>query len=69
MLAIQAPMEIDPARPVPIYQQLKTLIVDGILERRYTPDDRLPTEHELCELHGISRTPVNRALSELAAEG
>jgi ABC-type glycerol-3-phosphate transport system substrate-binding protein len=62
-------MEIDPARPVPIYQQLKTLIVDGILERRFGPDDRLPTEHELCDLHGISRTPVNRALSELAAEG
>jgi multiple sugar transport system substrate-binding protein len=69
MRYIEAPMEIDPALPVPIYQQLKTLIVDGILEQRYAPDDRLPTEHELCELHGISRTPVNRALSELAAEG
>jgi ABC-type glycerol-3-phosphate transport system substrate-binding protein len=62
-------MEIDPARPVPIYQQVKTLIIDGILERRFSPDTRLPTEHELCDLHGISRTPVNRALSELAAEG
>jgi ABC-type glycerol-3-phosphate transport system substrate-binding protein/DNA-binding transcriptional regulator YhcF (GntR family) len=69
MRYIVAPMEIDPARPVPIYQQLKSLIVEGILERRYTPDARLPTEHELCDLHGISRTPVNRALSELAAEG
>lgn len=61
-------MQIDPARPVPIYQQLKTLIIDAILERRF-PEDRLPTEHELCEIHGISRTPVNRALSELASEG
>jgi multiple sugar transport system substrate-binding protein len=69
MRYIQPPMEIDPARPVPIYQQLKSLIVEGILERRYTPDTRLPTEYELCELHGVSRTPVNRALSELAAEG
>jgi ABC-type glycerol-3-phosphate transport system substrate-binding protein/DNA-binding transcriptional regulator YhcF (GntR family) len=69
MRYIHGPMEIDPARPVPIYQQLKTLIGDGILERRYRPGDRLPTEHELCELHGISRTPVNRALSELASEG
>lgn len=61
-------MLIDPARPVPIYQQLKSLLIDAILERRF-PDGRLPTEHELCEMHGISRTPVNRALSELAAEG
>ena len=61
-------MEIDPARPVPIYQQLKTLLVDAILERQF-PDGRLPTEHQLCEIHGISRTPVSRALSELAAEG
>ena len=69
--ALHSGADGDRSRPCrfPIYQQLKTLLVDGILERRYTPDDRLPTEHELCELHGISRTPVNRALSELAAEG
>lgn len=62
-------MEIDPGQPVPIYQQIRTMVIDDILERRYAPTERLPTEHELCELHGISRTPVNRALSELAAEG
>ncbi|HEX3202087.1 MAG TPA: winged helix-turn-helix domain-containing protein [Actinomycetes bacterium] len=30
---------------------------------------RAATEHQLCERHGISRTPVTRALSELATEG
>ena len=68
MSYIAAAMQIDPARPVPIYLQLKTLLVDAD-PRAPVPDDRLPTEHELCEMHGISRTPVNRALSELAAEG
>jgi multiple sugar transport system substrate-binding protein len=62
-------MSIDPAQPIPIYFQLKTLILEEILGGRYGPQDRLPTEHELCERYGISRTPVTRALSELAEEG
>ena len=62
-------MSIDPAQPIPIYFQLKTLLLEEILGGRYGPEDRLPTEHELCEQYGISRTPVTRALSELAEEG
>src|SRR4051794_5005231 len=61
--------ELDPALPVPIYFQLKTLLTEEILTGRYGPDERLPTEHELCARFGISRTPVSRALSELADEG
>ena len=64
----QAP-KIDPAQPIPIYFQLKTLLLEDILGGRYDGDGRLPTEHELCERYGISRTPVTRALSELAEEG
>ena len=62
-------MEVDPDQPIPIYFQLKTLLLEEILEGRYGADGRLPTEHELCERFGISRTPVSRALSELADEG
>jgi ABC-type glycerol-3-phosphate transport system substrate-binding protein len=35
----------------------------------YKPGDRLPTEQELCETFGISRTPVRHALTELTYEG
>jgi multiple sugar transport system substrate-binding protein len=62
-------MAIDPTQPIPIYFQLKTLLLEEILGGRYGVDDQLPTEHELCEQHRISRTPVSRALSELADEG
>ena len=62
-------MEVDPNQPIPIYFQLKTLLVEEILKGRYGADGRIPTEHELCERFGISRTPVSRALSELADEG
>jgi multiple sugar transport system substrate-binding protein len=67
--ALATPMSIDPAQPIPLYFQLKTLLLEEILGGRYGPDDRLPTEHELCERHRISRTPVTRALTELADEG
>jgi ABC-type glycerol-3-phosphate transport system substrate-binding protein/DNA-binding transcriptional regulator YhcF (GntR family) len=62
-------MSIDPQQPIPLYYQLKTLLLEEILSGRYGPGDRLPTEHQLCEQFQISRTPVTRALSELADEG
>lgn len=62
-------MTVDPAAPIPIYFQLKTVLLEDIVGGRYGPGDRLPTEHELCATYGISRTPVHRALSELAEEG
>lgn len=60
---------IDPSQPLPVYVQLKTLLIEDIIRGRYSPGEQLPTEHELCALYGISRTPVHRALAELAMEG
>lgn len=62
-------MTIDPSQPIPLYFQLKTLLLESMIRGEYGPGDRLPTEHELCERFGLSRTPVSRALSELAEEG
>lgn len=45
------------------------MILERISAGVYLPGDRLPTEHEICTTYGISRTPVHRALSELADEG
>ena len=62
-------MDLDPSRPVPVFFQLKTLILEQVSSGVYLPGDRLPTELEFCNRYGISRTPVHRALSELANEG
>lgn len=60
---------LDPDGPIPLYFQLKNLLREQILSGRFGPGERLPTEMELCEIYGISRTPVHRALAELAEEG
>jgi multiple sugar transport system substrate-binding protein len=60
---------IDPDQPLPIYVQLKTLLLEEILSGVYGSDGQLPTEHQLCARYNISRTPVHRALAELAADG
>ena len=62
-------MAIDPTQPIPLYFQLKTVLLEEILGGIYGRDGQLPTEHELCDRYEISRTPVSRALSELAEEG
>src|SRR5215208_8530056 len=62
-------MTLDATQPIPLYFQLKTLLLEEILAGAYGADGRLPTEHELVDQYAISRTPVTRALSELAEEG
>jgi multiple sugar transport system substrate-binding protein len=60
---------MEPAPPLPAYYRLKRRLLADIEAGHYGADGRLPTEHELCAAHGLSRTPVARALTELAAEG
>ncbi len=60
---------INRGSPVPIYHQLEMLIRQRIRSGLWVPGDRIPTERELCQRHGISRSPVRQALSQLAQEG
>lgn len=60
---------VDPTSPVPLYHQIKLVVLEAIGRGLLRPGERLPTEHELCELLGVSRTPTTRALGELADEG
>lgn len=63
------PSIVDPSHPIPVYAQLKSHIMEMVLNGRYGADGQLPTESELCQHFGLSRTPVHRALAELASDG
>lgn len=60
---------IDKNVPVPMYYQLKKMIQDMIKDGRLKPGDMLPTEFELSDMFGISRTTTRQAIMELVMEG
>lgn len=60
---------VDRGSPVPYYHQLyeylASLIQNGILQ----PGDQIPTELEICEMTGLSRSVVRQAVHDLVNEG
>ncbi len=59
--------DIDRESPLPLYHQLKQILLVEIDQQGLVPGDRLLGDHLLCEKYGISRTVVRQALAELEA--
>jgi GntR family transcriptional regulator len=55
--------------PVPLYYQLKTILLEQIRTGQMKPNDRLPAEDELAATYGVSKATVRQALNELAVAG
>ncbi len=66
---IHSKVSIDPNSPIPIPQQLRTLVLERIREGVYKAGERLPSERALAESCGISRTSVRETIKELLTEG
>ena len=49
----------------PLWLQLKSILQGQIQSGELLPDSRLYSEHELCQMYGLSRSVVREALSEL----
>jgi len=62
-------MFIDKKSPVPVYYQLKNLILKKIKDGEYIAGRLIPSERELGELLNISRMTVRQALNQLVSEG
>ncbi len=62
-------MTIDRNLPIPLYFQLKQLLLGKIDSGEFKEGDALPTEQQIQEMYQLSRTTVRQALSELEEEG
>lgn len=60
---------INKETPIPLYFQLKSIILKYIHEGKLNPGDAIPTEMELAQIFDISRTTIRQAITELVMEG
>ncbi len=54
--------------PLPLYHRVYLLLRQHITEGAWPPDQPMPGEHELAEMHGVSRITIRRALQRLEQE-
>jgi GntR family transcriptional regulator len=60
---------LDKSQAVPLYHQLRVILEQRIQQGHWKPNDRLPTEDEICEQFKVSKATVRQALQELASAG
>jgi len=53
----------------PLSEQVYERLLEDIENGKYAPDTKIPSEHELQELYGVSRSTIREALSQLVAAG
>jgi len=53
----------------PLFQQVKNYIIQRIEEGQWPHESRIPSENQIVQQLGVSRSTTHRALRELTAEG
>ena len=62
-------VRVDPNAAKPLFDQLRTQIIDGIRDGRLSPGTRLPTVRELAGKLSLAVNTVARAYRELESAG
>ncbi len=62
-------MHVDKKSPIPVYYQLKNIVLKKIQSGEFPAGSPIPSERDLGESLNISRMTVRQALSQLVSEG
>ena len=58
----------DASSPLPLYYQVKKMIIHEILRKNLQKGDRIPKEIDICKTYDVSRITIRRAIAELVSE-
>lgn len=61
--------QLDRESTLPLYHQVKQILLARVRAEDLAPGARVPGDHELCRSLGVSRSVVRQALAELEVEG
>ena len=50
-------------------QEIVEQLENAIRQKKFNPGEKLPTEKELCDMFGVSRTAIREAIQMLSAQG
>ncbi|MFC7391958.1 GntR family transcriptional regulator [Scopulibacillus cellulosilyticus] len=62
-------MNLNPSTPQPLYMQIRQMLKNDIQQGKYKPDEKIPTEAELCDIYQVSRITIRKAIQELVNDG
>lgn len=62
-------MKLDRHSSIPLYAQLRDIILERIQDGDYPAGEKIPSEMEFCKELGLSRPTVRQAVSELVSDG
>lgn len=63
------PQRVDAFSALPKYYQLKDILLRKIEDGDWQPEESIPSERELEEIYGVSRTTIRKALDILVSKG
>ncbi|MDD5699355.1 MAG: GntR family transcriptional regulator [Victivallaceae bacterium] len=61
-------MTASPDNPLPLYHQIKLLIISDIQQRKLQKDDCIDKELDLCQKYKVSRITIRHAIADLVRE-
>ncbi|AKO93076.1 GntR family transcriptional regulator [Priestia filamentosa] len=62
-------MKLNTHSSTPLYIQLKQTLTEDINKGVYSPGEKLPIETDLCDIYGVSRITVRKAILDLVEDG
>jgi len=66
---VSATVKINHSSPIPLYHQIKDILVKRIVDKVWGPGDLIPTEQELMKEFDVSRTTIRQAITSMVHDG